>query len=333
MAAIGITNQRETLVAFDRSTGRPLHRAIVWQDRRTAALCAELVDGGHLPLVRATTGLVLDPYFAATKAAWLLRQGGLRWRPRTRTSPSARSTPGCCGTSPADGRRRHYATDPSNASRTLLLRHGRRSPGPPSCATSSGSPRHPARGAPLGRALRHRRAGDLGPAAGVLDGVPVSGCPATSRPRCSARPASSPGMVKVTYGTGSFVLANAGPTARAPPDGLVDHACAWDLGGHGGAGRGRVAYALEGSAFVSGAAIQWLRDGLGIIASAAEVGPLAASVPDSGGVTVVPALTGLGSPWWDPRRPGHHHRHHPGRRPGPARPGRAWRPWPSRCAT
>ncbi len=110
-----------------------------------------------------------------------------------------------------------------------------------------------------------------------------------------------PGMVKVTYGTGSFALANAGPERPPPPEGLTV-SCAWDLGEHAGDAHRRVAYALEGSAFVSGAAIQWLRDGLGIISSAAEAGPLAASVPDSGGVTFVPALTGLGSPWWDPRR-------------------------------
>ena len=143
--------------------------------------------------------------------------------------------------------------------------------------------------------------GDLGPASAVLDGVPVSGVLGDQQAALFGQACFEPGMVKVTYGTGSFALANAGPERPPAPDGLTV-SCAWDLGEHAGDERGRVAYALEGSTFVSGAAIQWLRDGLGIISSAAEVGPLAASVPDSGGVTFVPALTGLGSPWWDPRR-------------------------------
>ncbi|HXP32901.1 MAG TPA: FGGY-family carbohydrate kinase, partial [Acidimicrobiales bacterium] len=143
----------------------------------------------------------------------------------------------------------------------------------------------------------------LGPASRVLDGVPVSGVLGDQQAALFGQACFEPGMVKVTYGTGSFALANAGPERPPAPEGLTA-SCAWDLGEHASASHGRVAYALEGSAFVSGAAIQWLRDGLGIIASAAEVGPLAASVPDSGGVTFVPALTGLGSPWWDPQARG-----------------------------
>jgi glycerol kinase len=141
--------------------------------------------------------------------------------------------------------------------------------------------------------------GDLGVGAAVLDGVPVTGVLGDQQAALFGQACFEPGMVKVTYGTGSFALANAGPERPSAPDGLTV-SCAWDLGDHAGNASGRVAYALEGSAFVSGAAIQWLRDGLGIISSASEVGPLAASVPDSGGVTFVPALTGLGSPWWDP---------------------------------
>ena len=140
---------------------------------------------------------------------------------------------------------------------------------------------------------------DLGPASSVLDGAPVSGVLGDQQAALFGQACFEPGMVKVTYGTGSFALANAGPVRPPAPDGLTV-SCAWDLGDHADDALGRVAYALEGSAFVSGAAIQWLRDGLGIIDEAAEIGPLAASVPDSGGVTFVPALTGLGSPWWDP---------------------------------
>jgi glycerol kinase len=133
----------------------------------------------------------------------------------------------------------------------------------------------------------------------VLDGVPVSAILGDQQAALFGQACFDPGLVKVTYGTGSFALANAGPERPPAPEGLLV-SCAWDLGAHADPARGRVAYALEGSTFVSGAAIQWLRDGLGIISAASDVGPLAASVPDSGGVTFVPALTGLGSPWWDP---------------------------------
>ena len=217
VAAIGITNQRETLVAFDRSTGHPLYRAIVWQDRRTAALCAELEEAGHLPVVRATTGLVLDPYFSATKATWLLRSGDL-------------------GLAADDAlalllHRRHLGpVEPDRRRRRGRLRHGplQRQPHPVArygharlvrraVRPLRRAPARPSGRRPVGRPLRRRRAGDLGPASGVLDGVPVSGCSATSRPLFWGRPASSQGMVKVTYGTGSFVLANAGPNARLRP--------------------------------------------------------------------------------------------------------------------
>jgi len=298
VAAIGITNQRETLVAFDRSTGRPLHRAIVWQDRRTAALCAELIEAGHLPLVRATTGLVLDPYFSATKAAWLLRHGDLAL---------AADDPGLsfCTvdswilwnlTGGAGGG--VYATDPSNASRTLLLDTATLAWSPELCALFGVPMQTLPEVRPSAGRFGTAALGDLGPAAAVLDGVPVAGVLGDQQAALFGQACFDPGMVKATYGTGSFALANAGPERPAAPDGLTV-SCAWDLGDHADE-RGRVAYALEGSTFVSGAAIQWLRDGLGIISSAAEIGPLAASVPDSGGVMFVPALTGLGSPWWDP---------------------------------
>ena len=312
VAAIGITNQRETLVAFDRSTGKPLYRAIVWQDRRTAPMCAELIEQGHLPLVRTTTGLVLDPYFSATKAAWLLRHGELALGADDPNLSFCtvdswvlwNLTGGATGAAA-------YVTDPSNASRTLLLDTATRT-WSPELSELFGIPLHtlPEVRASAGRIATVSGAALAGldePAAGVLDGVPVSGILGDQQAALFGQACFEPGMVKVTYGTGSFVLANAGPDRPPAPEGLVV-SVAWDLGDHAGsrgdAPAGPVAYALEGSAFVSGAAIQWLRDGLGIIESAAEVGPLAASVPDSGGVTFVPALTGLGSPQWDPQARG-----------------------------
>ncbi len=299
VAAIGITNQRETLVAFDRSTGRPLHRAIVWQDRRTAQLCAALTEAGHLPLVRATTGLVLDPYFSATKAAWLLASGDLALTPDSPDLSFCTVDTWVLWNLTGGTRGGTYATDPSNASRTLLLDTATLSWSPELCALFGVPPHTLAEVRPSAGRFGAAALGDLGPASAVLDGVPVSGVLGDQQAALFGQTCFEPGMVKVTYGTGSFALANAGPDRPPAPDGLTV-SCAWDLGDHADDAGHRVAYALEGSAFVSGAAIQWLRDGLGIISTAAEVGPLAASVPDSGGVTFVPALTGLGSPWWDP---------------------------------
>ena len=312
VAAIGITNQRETLVAFDRSDGRPLHRAIVWQDRRTADICAALEQGGHLPMVRERTGLILDPYFTATKITYLLRHGDL--------ALSAGDPNLAFGTVDSwllwnltggtDGGQ--FATDPSNASRTMLLDTATLAWSADLCALFSVPPRTLPEVRPSAERFGLAHLPDLGPATAVLHGVPVSGVLGDQQAALFGHACIEPGMVKVTYGTGSFVLANAGPERPAPPDGLTV-SVAWDLGAHAGAGAGSgrgpngagparapVAYALEGSTFVSGAAIQWLRDGLGLIESAAEIGPLAGSVDDSGGVTFVPALTGLGSPWWDP---------------------------------
>jgi glycerol kinase len=303
VAAVGITNQRETAVAWDRHSGRPLHRAIVWQDRRTAARCDELRDAGHLALVRDRTGLVLDPYFSATKYAWMLDEGGLAG---TASSPHLalgtvdswvlwRLTGG-----PSGG---VFATDPTNASRTLLFDVRALGWSDELCELFGVPARALAEVRPsCGRfgAVDAAAVGGAG-AAAVLAGAPVSGIAGDQQAALFGQACFEPGMAKVTYGTGSFVLAHAGATCPLPPEGLVA-TVAWDLGDRGG--EGRVAYALEGSTFVSGAAIQWLRDGLGIIERAEDVGPLAESVPDSGGVTVVPAFTGLGSPWWDPRARG-----------------------------
>jgi glycerol kinase len=300
VAAIGITNQRETLVAFDRATGRPLHNAIVWQDRRTASICADLERAGHLPMVRRTTGLVLDSYFTASKITYLLRHGDLG------LEPSAPSLSFCTVDSwvlwnltggTAGG---IFATDPSNASRTLLFDTAALAWSPDLCALFD-VPLHtlPEVRPSAGRFGHSHGSALSGAGAGVFDGVPISGILGDQQAALFGQSCIEPGMVKVTYGTGSFALANAGPERPVAPDGLTV-SVAWDLGAHAGTNRPAVAYALEGSTFVSGAAIQWLRDGLGLIAQSADIGPLAESVNDSGGVTFVPALTGLGSPWWDP---------------------------------
>jgi glycerol kinase len=285
VAAIGITNQRETVVVWDRRTGRPLHRAIVWQDRRTAPRCDELRAAGHEPMIRRSTGLVLDPYFSATKLAWLLHEGGV--------APDARLAFGTVDTwilwNLTGGTDAGvHATDPSNASRTML--YDIRTHGwsqelaalfdvPVSCLPAV---------APSSGRFGVTRAAHAG---GLV--VPVSGIAGDQQASLFGQACVEPGMTKNTYGTGSFVLTNVGPNLPEPVDGLLT-TVAWSL-----ASQTDVTYAMEGAIFVTGAAIQWLRDGLGVIADAAETGPLAESVPDSGGVYVVPAFTGLGSPWWD----------------------------------
>jgi glycerol kinase len=283
VASIGITNQRETVVAWDRRTGVPVAKAIVWQDRRTARRCEELAP--HLPTVRRTTGLVLDPYFSGTKAAWLLENCEVppvehlaigtvdAWLVWKLTGGSV------------------FATDPSNASRTMLfdIRSMRWSGDmcnllgvPMTCLPEV----LPSCG----------RFGTTRGVNGLPDGTPVSGVAGDQQAALFGQACTLRGMAKNTYGTGSFVLLNVGHECPEPTDGMLT-TVAWDLGSG-------PTYALEGSIFVTGAAVQWLRDGLGIISSSAEVGPLAQSVPDSGGVYVVPAFTGLGSPWWDPHARG-----------------------------
>jgi glycerol kinase len=284
-------------VAFDRSTGRPLHRAIVWQDRRTAGLCADLIAAGHLPMVRQTTGLVLDSYFSATKITNLLHHGDLALAPESPDLAFGTVDSWVLWNLTGGPEGGLFATDPSNASRTLLLDTATRTWSPELCALFEVPAHTLAELRPSAGDFGPVRA-DLGPDGAVLAGVPVTAILGDQQAALFGQACFDPGMVKVTYGTGSFVLANAGPDRPAAPDGLTV-SVAWDLAGHAGTAA-PVAYALEGSTFVSGAAIQWLRDGLGIIAQAAEIGPLAESVPDSGGVTFVPALTGLGSPWWDP---------------------------------
>jgi glycerol kinase len=282
VAAIGITDQRETTVVWDRRTGRPRHRAIVWQDRRTADRCRELTEAGHLDLVRRTTGLGLDPYFSASKLEWLLGPGGVEADPDL-----AFGTVDAWVLWNLTGGAVH-ATEPSNASRTLLydIRAGTWSDelldlfGIPVTCLPEVRPTSGRFGTTTG---------DLPIAAGL----PISGIAGDQQAALFGQACFVPGMTKNTYGTGSFVLMNVGTTCPEPVDGLLT-TLAWQLGDDA------PVYALEGSIFVTGAAIQWLRDGLGLIADAAEIGPLAESCPDTGGVYLVPAFTGLGSPWWDP---------------------------------
>jgi glycerol kinase len=284
VAALGVTNQRETAVVWSRSTGRPLHRAVVWQDRRTAARCDELRAAGHEPFVREHTGLVLDPYFSATKLAWLLREGGVRDSPDLAFGTVDswllwRLTGGANGGI--------HVTDASNASRTLLY----------DLATGGWSAELAELfDVPLGCLPEIRpssgRFGTTVPehVAGLR--VPVSGIAGDQQAALFGQACFDAGMAKNTYGTGSFVLMNLGPDRPAVAEGLLT-SVGWTIGDS-------TTYVLEGSIFVTGAAIQWLRDGLGVITDAAETGPLAASVADSGGVYFVPAFTGLGSPYWDP---------------------------------
>ncbi len=293
IAAIGITNQRETVIAWDRASGRPLHRAVVWQDRRTAERCDQLRAEGHLPVVRERTGLVLDPYFSGTKMEWLLGPGGVEV-----TDDLVLATVDAWLiwnlTGGPDGG--VLATDATNASRTLLYDIRERSWSDELCDIF-GVPRAalPDVRPSCGRFGVVR--GALATAAPTVAGVAVSGVAGDQQAALFGQACVTPGMAKVTYGTGSFVLMNVGEVCPPPSEGLLT-TVAWDLGEHGGSQP--VAYALEGAVFVTGAAIQWLRDGLGLIDEAAGIGPLADQVADSEGVYVVPAFTGLGSPWWDP---------------------------------
>ncbi len=282
VSAIGITNQRETVAAWSRSTGAPRHRAIVWQDRRTAAVCDELTDAGHLRLVRSTTGLVLDPYFSGTKFGWLLSEGGV-----TADDDLALGTIDSWLIWKLTGGETHV-TEPSNASRTLLFDIDSLGWSEELCDLL---------GVPVDALPEVRpssgRFGVTADTTALGAGIPISGVAGDQQAALFGQACFEPGMTKNTYGTGSFVLMNVGTTCPDPVDGLLT-TVAWTL-----ADDGPATYAYEGAIFVTGAAIQWLRDGLGIIDDAAEIGPLASSVEDSGDVYFVPGFAGLGSPWWD----------------------------------
>ncbi|MGH8017464.1 MAG: glycerol kinase GlpK [Opitutaceae bacterium] len=288
IAAVGITNQRETTLLWDRRTGEPVHRAIVWQDRRTADLCEQLRAGGGEEMFSAKTGLLLDPYFSGTKLRWLLDHV-----PNARTRALAGEL--AFGTVDAwliwklTGGRVH-ATDPSNASRTLLF----------NIHTLDWDDE-------LLRLLDIPRAilpevrpssGDFGTAAAgtSVEGLAIRGVAGDQQAALFGQACFKPGMAKNTYGTGCFLLLHTGEKAVASKNRLLT-TVAWTIDG-------RTEYALEGSVFVAGAAVQWLRDGLGLIKSASEIEALASSVSDAGGVTVVPAFTGLGAPHWEPHARG-----------------------------
>jgi glycerol kinase len=282
VAAIGITNQRETVVAWDRKTGQPHGRAIVWQDRRTAARCDQLRADGHLDLVRSRTGLVLDPYFSATKFEWMITERAIPVGPDL-----ALGTIDSWLIWNLTGGDVH-ATDVSNASRTMLFDIVERRWDSELCQLLN----VPIEALPTVKPSSGRF-GVTSDRCGVPPGIPISGVAGDQQAALFGQACFTPGTAKNTYGTGSFVLLNVGPTCPAPAAGMLT-TIAWELAD------GSLTYALEGAIFVTGAAIQWLRDGINVINNAAEAGPLAESVTDSGGVYVVPAFTGLGSPWWDP---------------------------------
>ena len=274
LAGIGITNQRETVVAWDRASGEPLGPAIVWQDRRTARRCDELREAGHEELVRERTGLVLDPYFSGTKMEWLVREG-------VAGPGAALGTIDSWLAFKLTGR---HVTDYSNASRTLLFGIGDLRWDEDLCELL-GVPIE-SLPEPLPSAHAYGETGEFG------GSVPVAALAGDQQAALYGQACHEEGLGKNTFGTGSFLLQNAGSTLPGVEEGLVT-TVAWGVDD-------RVDYALEASIFVTGAAVQWLRDELGVIDSAAETEPLAASLDSNDGVYFVPALAGLGSPHWDP---------------------------------
>ena len=287
IACIGITNQRETALLWERRTGKPVGRAIVWQCRRTASFCESLRKKGLEPMVRDRTGLVLDPYFSASKFRWLLNGiDGARGRARRGEIAAgtidayllARLTAGAV-----------HATDVSNASRTSLM-NLRTLDWDPELLKLFNVPR-----GVLPDIVPS--SGGLGKTAGVPglpDGIPITGVAGDQQSALFGQAGFDRGAAKCTFGTGSFILMNTGHDRLHSEAGLLS-TIAWQL-----PGQQTPVYALEGGAFICGAAVQWLRDELGIIKRAPDIERLAATVPDAGGVEFVPALTGLGAPHWDP---------------------------------
>jgi glycerol kinase len=281
IAAIGITNQRETTVLWDRATGKPVANAIVWQDRRTAATCDALRGAGHEELVRARTGLVIDAYFSGTKIRWLLDRVDV---------PAERLAFGTIDSwlvwNLTGGR--VHATDVTNASRTMLFDIHRAAWDDELLALLD-----------IPRAIlpdvrsSNARFGETSEGLPVPAGIPIAGIAGDQQAALFGERCTRAGLAKNTYGTGSFVVMNTGDAPVVSSRGLLA-TVAWRLGDE------PLQYALEGSIFVTGAAVQWLRDELRIIKRSSDIEALAGSVPDSGGVVVVPAFTGLGTPHWDP---------------------------------
>jgi glycerol kinase len=284
IAAIGIANQRETTVLWERASGRPLHNALVWQDRRTAEACEKLKAAGAEALVRAKTGLVLDPYFSATKLAWLLdRVPGAR--DRARRGELAFGTVDSWLAWNLSGGRLHV-TDPSNASRTALF-DIRAGDWDDELLALFGIPRELLPRVVRSSALCGETAPELFGAA-----IPIGGMAGDQQAALFGQACHGEGMAKNTYGTGCFLLMHTGRRAVASNNGLIA-TCAAQTGE-------ALEYALEGSVFIAGAVVQWLRDGLGLIRQASDIEALAASVPDAGGVVFLPAFAGLGAPHWNP---------------------------------
>jgi glycerol kinase len=289
LTGVGITNQRETVCVWDPATGEPLHRAIVWQDRRTAGMCDRLRDEGHEPLVRRKTGLVLDPYFSGTKIAWLLEHAPeLRERAERGTAVFGTIDSWLLWNLTGE-----HVTEPSNASRTMLYDLHAGDWDPELCDLL---------GVPI-RSLPEVRPsiggfGRVKPDALGGATCPVGGVAGDQQAALYGQACLDRGEGKNTYGTGSFVLLNTGTVDDFPDrepvvhDGLIT-TVAWQIGQ-------RTVFALEASIFATGAAVQWLRDGLGIISAAAETEGLAASLSSNDGVYLVPAFAGLGAPHWDP---------------------------------
>jgi glycerol kinase len=284
IAAVGITNQRETTLVWERTTGRPLGRAIVWQDRRTADLCAELREAGHEPMVTERTGLLLDPYFSGTKLKWLLdAHEGARERAR-RGELLFGTVDSWLIWKLTDGRA--HVTDATNAARTLLYNIRENAWDPELCALLD----VPLEMLPMVR----DSADDFGLTRADLFGreIPIKGVAGDQQAATVGQACFAPGMLKSTYGTGCFAVLNTGATPVASRNRLLT-TIAYRLDGH-------TTYALEGSIFIAGAVVQWLRDGLKIIRSAAETEALAAAADPHQRLYLVPAFTGLGAPYWDP---------------------------------
>ncbi len=283
VAAIGITNQRETTIVWERKSGRPIHNAIVWQCRRTSQMCQDLKQQGLEPTFKARTGLVLDPYFSGTKVAWILNQvpGA---REQAEAGELAFGTVDSFLIHRLTGGQKHV-TDASNASRTLLFNIRDMEWDSELCAHLD---------VPMSVLPEVvENAGRIGVTKGVPglpDGIPIAGVAGDQQAALFGQTCFAVGEGKITYGTGAFLLVNTGQTCAVSEHGLLT-TVAWKLDG-------KVTYAFEGSAFIAGAAVQWLRDGLNLIETAPDVEDLARSVEDTDGVYFVPALTGLGAPHW-----------------------------------